>query len=66
MWQDPGPRNEGGSFLTAKQTMLLSYCQEVCSYAKAKATGQAMFAAGVAGRMMQLRTAMEKLRPMDR
>lgn len=64
--EDPGPRDEGASFLAAKQTLLLSYCREVCSYANAKATGQAIRGAGVAGRMVELRTVMEKLRPMDR
>ena len=64
--EDPGPRDEGASFFAAKQTLLLSYCREVCSYAAAKATGQAIRGAGVAGRMVELRTIMEKLRPMDR
>lgn len=64
--EDPGPRDEGASFFAAKQTLLLSYCREVCSYAAAKATGQAIHGTGVAGRMVELRTVMEKLRPMDR
>ncbi|CAN0016418.1 unnamed protein product, partial [Ectocarpus fasciculatus] len=64
--EDPGPRDEGASFLALKQTLLLSYCREICSYAAAKGRGEAMGGAGAAGRLVELRTVMEKLRPMDR
>ena len=64
--QDPGPRDEGASFLGLKQTLLLSYCRELCSYAAAKGRGEAQRGGGAAGRLVELRTVMEKLRPMDR
>ncbi|CAM9657907.1 unnamed protein product, partial [Ectocarpus sp. 8 AP-2014] len=66
MDEDPGPRDEGGSFLALKQTLLLSYCREICSYAAAKGRGEALGGGGAAGRLVELRTVMEKLRPMDR
>lgn len=64
--KDPGPRDEGASFLALKQTLLLSYCGEICSYAAAKGRGEALGGGGAAGRLVELRTVMEKLRPMDR
>ncbi|CAB1096547.1 unnamed protein product [Ectocarpus sp. CCAP 1310/34] len=66
MDEDPWPRHEGASFLALKQTLLLSYCREICSYAAAKARGEALGGGGAAGRLVELRTVMEKLRPMDR
>eukprot|EP00903_Cladosiphon_okamuranus_P019131 g17600.t1 len=66
MEEDPGPRDEGASFLGLKQTLLLSYCRELCSYAAAKGRGEALRGGGAAGRLVELRTVMEKLRPMDR
>ncbi|CAM9657838.1 unnamed protein product, partial [Ectocarpus sp. 8 AP-2014] len=66
MDEDPGPRDEGGSFLALKQTLLLSYCREICSYAAAKGRGETLGGGGAAGRLVELRTVMEKLRPMDR
>ncbi|CAN0043620.1 unnamed protein product, partial [Hapterophycus canaliculatus] len=58
--------DDGASFLALKQTLLLSYCRELCSYAAAKGRGQALRGGGPAGRLVELRTVMEKLRPMDR
>ncbi|CBJ28433.1 Ngdn protein [Ectocarpus siliculosus] len=66
MDEDPGPRDEGASFLALKQTLLLSYCREICSYAAAKGRGEALGGEGAAGRLVELRTVMEKLRPLDR
>lgn len=64
--KDPGPREDGASFLAMKQTLLLSYCRELCAYVAAKGRGVAMKGGGAAGRLMELRVVMEKLRPLDR
>ncbi|CAN0173129.1 unnamed protein product [Discosporangium mesarthrocarpum] len=82
--REEGPRDEGGSYVAAKQLLLLSYCRELCAYACCKvAPTPPPRAPGnsdswehskgsltlpfslVPWRLVELRTVLEKLRPLD-
>ncbi|CAN0234922.1 unnamed protein product [Ascophyllum nodosum] len=64
--EDPGPRDDGASLLAAKQMLLLSYCRELCTYVAAKGRGKAFRGEGASWRLVELRTVMEKMRPLEK
>lgn len=66
MAQDPGPRDDGASFLTTKQLLLMSYCRDLCSYAGSKVRGKPLDYKGCPKRLLEIGTIMEKIRPMER
>lgn len=61
--QDHG--DEIVDYLECKQQMLLAYCQNLVFYLSLKARGESVAAHPVMNQLLELRFAMEKLRPID-
>lgn len=57
---------EGLSYLEAKHLLLLSYCTHIVFYVLLKAEGAPVTTHPVISRLLQLRTTLEKLRPIDK
>eukprot|EP01104_Vermistella_antarctica_P002715 TRINITY_DN12937_c0_g1_i1.p1 TRINITY_DN12937_c0_g1~~TRINITY_DN12937_c0_g1_i1.p1 ORF type:complete len:715 (-),score=275.79 TRINITY_DN12937_c0_g1_i1:43-2151(-) len=58
--------NEGISFLEAKYQLLLSYCVNICYYLTLKAEGEPVKDHPVIERLVEIRTILEKIRPLDK
>lgn len=57
---------EGVSYLEAKHLLLLSYCSHIVFYLMLKAEGRPLRDHPVIGRLVQLRSYLEKIRPIDK
>ncbi|CAM9117348.1 unnamed protein product [Phaeothamnion confervicola] len=59
------PFEEGASFGAVKQQLLVSYCGDLCLYAASKLAGRSVADHPALWRLLELRTIVEKLRPVD-
>mmetsp|Transcript_22653 Transcript_22653/g.29407 ORF Transcript_22653/g.29407 Transcript_22653/m.29407 type:complete len:180 (+) Transcript_22653:322-861(+) len=58
--------DDGVSYLEVKQQLLLSYCIDICFFLLLKVSGKSVKGHPVFDQLLELRTVLEKCRPLDK